>query len=101
MSDVMVKNADKYQGQYVCLETWDSDDVISHSESAAEAYREAVSLGCDDPVIVYCDKRLASFGAVYSRITVQPTSMNGEEDKPDPAHICFFCGQDSCDCDML
>lgn len=19
----------------------------------------------------------------------------------DPAHICFYCGQDSCDCDML
>jgi hypothetical protein len=24
-----------------------------------------------------------------------------DEDEIDPAHICPYCGQDSCDCDML
>ena len=24
-----------------------------------------------------------------------------EDDKPDPDFVCFYCGQDSCDCDML
>jgi len=24
-----------------------------------------------------------------------------EDDEPDPDHTCYYCGQDSCDCDML
>ena len=48
----------------------------------------------------------------YSNIFISEVLVDGEweeigdndddyEDEPDPDYICFYCGQDGCDCDML
>lgn len=47
----------------------------------------------------------------YSNLFISEVLVDGEweeigewgeeDDKPDPSMICFYCGQDSCDCDML
>ncbi len=53
MTNVLVANSEKYSGQYVTTENWDSSEVICSSKSAYDAYTCAVEKGFNDPVVIY------------------------------------------------
>lgn len=53
MDSILIADASRYAGQYVTTEDFGKTTVISSSKSAVQAYKEAITKGFLDPVIIY------------------------------------------------
>lgn len=56
MDSILVVEAHRYAGQYVTTADFGQTEVITASPSAISAYKQAVSKGYKDPVIIYVPK---------------------------------------------
>ncbi|MBF0381547.1 MAG: hypothetical protein HQL69_11045 [Magnetococcales bacterium] len=56
MLDLLVINADYYQGMHVTTKDFDSREVISAAKDPEEAYNAALEKGVKDPVLTYIPK---------------------------------------------
>ena len=50
-----IKNIEKYQNMYITLKDYNTNEVITYSKNAKEAYDNAILLGVTDPVILFID----------------------------------------------
>jgi hypothetical protein len=53
MIHTIIANSEAYQGRYVTLQDWDSQNVVSVDACPVKAYREARDKGIDVPVLIY------------------------------------------------
>ena len=49
----LVAGAEAYEGEYVTTCDFDSNKVVTHSQSPSDAYAQAVALGYESPVLIY------------------------------------------------
>jgi len=52
-NNVLVNNAEQYQGLYVTTKSFNSKDVITADKDPARAYNAAKARGCADPVLMF------------------------------------------------
>ena len=62
----IVKDADKYRGEWVCIVDNDGN-VVSHGVKAVDTYNEAIAQGAKNPVLVYIqeDKDIVQVPSVW------------------------------------
>lgn len=51
--NALINNSEKYGGQYVTTESFQSKDVITHGTDPVKVYTEAKERGIPDPVIFF------------------------------------------------
>lgn len=54
---VLLKDGEKYSGQYVATRTFRDKTVLSAGSDPSEVFEEAKSKGADDPVVFYVPKK--------------------------------------------
>lgn len=52
-TETQISGLDSYVGNYICVKDFGCGDVISFGEDAVKTYNDAVTLGYDDPVILF------------------------------------------------
>lgn len=67
MTELLIENAEFYYGKYVTVSDFNDKTVITYSESAAEAYKEAQEKGFLDPVLIYVPKPFECLGRILAR----------------------------------
>jgi hypothetical protein len=56
-TNVLIKESEKYGGQYVATRSFVDKDVISHGGDPLKVFNEAKDKGVNEPVVFYVPKK--------------------------------------------
>ena len=57
MDSVLLKDGDKYGGQYVATKSFEDRKVVSHGSDPIKVFNEARKKGAKEPVVFYVPKK--------------------------------------------
>ncbi|MCR4286696.1 MAG: DUF5678 domain-containing protein [Deltaproteobacteria bacterium] len=57
MSNILVNNAELYDGKYVAIRSFLEKDVVCSGDDLIEVYNDAKEAGIEDPVVFYIPER--------------------------------------------
>ncbi|ODS33191.1 MAG: hypothetical protein SCARUB_01669 [Candidatus Scalindua rubra] len=56
-TNVLIKESEKYGGQYVATRSFVDKDVVSHGNDPVKVFNEAKDKGVKEPVVFYVPKK--------------------------------------------